>query len=54
VPKFAIWNPIDLGYAATQVAAQLARDVKPDDGKQISLGRVGAVTFDAVGVGAMA
>ena len=54
VPKFAIWNPIDLGYAATQVAAQLARDAKPEDGKEISLGRVGAVTFDADGVGAMA
>nr|WP_161809993.1 rhamnose ABC transporter substrate-binding protein [Steroidobacter agaridevorans] len=54
VPKFAIWNPIDLGYAATQVAAQLARDANPEDGTEISLGRVGAVTFDADGVGAMA
>src|SRR5688572_14814985 len=44
VPKFAIWNPIDLGYATTQVAAQLARGAKPE-GQEISLGRVGAVTF---------
>ena len=29
-------------------------DANPEDGKEISLGRVGAVTFDADGVGAMA
>lgn len=54
VPKFAIWNPIDLGYAATQVAARLARGEKPENGQPISLERVGTVTFDADGVGAMA
>lgn len=54
VPKFAIWNPIDLGYATTQVAVRLARGEKPDSGQQISLERVGSVTFDADGVGAMA
>jgi rhamnose transport system substrate-binding protein len=54
VPKFAIWNPIDLGYAATQVAARLARGEKAENGQQISLERVGTVTFDADGVGAMA
>jgi rhamnose transport system substrate-binding protein len=53
VPKFAIWNPIDLGYATTQVAAQLARGTKPES-QDISLGRVGSVTFDANGIGAMA
>ncbi|HEY0943495.1 MAG TPA: rhamnose ABC transporter substrate-binding protein [Steroidobacter sp.] len=52
VPKFAIWNPIDLGYAATQVAAHLARGETPDSG--LSLERIGTVTFDADGVGAMA
>lgn len=36
VPKFAIWNPIDLGYATTQVAVRLARGEKPDNGQQIS------------------
>ncbi len=25
VPKFAIWNPIDLGYSTTQIAVRLAR-----------------------------
>ena len=25
VPKFAIWNPIDLGYSTTQIATRLAR-----------------------------
>jgi rhamnose transport system substrate-binding protein len=54
VPKFAIWNPIDLGYATTQVAARLARGEKADNGQPISLERVGTVTFDASGVGAMA
>lgn len=54
VPKFAIWNPIDLGYATTQVAARLARGEKPENGQPISLERIGSVTFDADGVGAMA
>lgn len=57
VPKFAIWNPIDLGYSTTQVAAFLARGGKVDLTKfdqAISLGRVGSVTFDGNGVGAMA
>lgn len=52
VPKFAIWNPIDLGYATTQIAARLVRGEKPENG--ISMERVGTVTFDADGVGAMA
>lgn len=51
VPKFAIWNPIDLGYSATQVAVQLARG--GDAGKPVSMGRMGEVTFAADGVGAM-
>ena len=54
VPKFAIWNPIDLGYATTQVAARLVRGEKADGGQPISLQRVGSVTFDADGIGAMA
>jgi rhamnose transport system substrate-binding protein len=54
VPKFAIWNPIDLGYATTQIAARLARGESAGDGQQISVERVGSVTFDADGVGAMA
>lgn len=51
VPKFAIWNPIDLGYATTQIAARLARGEKPESG--LSMERMGTVTFDSDGVGAM-
>ncbi len=51
VPKFAIWNPIDLGYSAMQIAVQLARG--GDAGKPLSMGRMGEVTFAADGVGAM-
>jgi len=51
VPKFAIWNPIDLGYTATQVAVQLARGA--DVSKPVPAGRMGGVTFGADGVGAM-
>jgi rhamnose transport system substrate-binding protein len=54
VPKFAIWNPIDLGFATTQVAARLVRGESAAEGRQISMDRVGTVTFDAEGVGAMA
>jgi rhamnose transport system substrate-binding protein len=51
VPKFAIWNPIDLGYATTQIAVRLARGV--DATKPIPTGRMGEVVFAADGVGAM-
>ena len=51
VPKFAIWNPIDLGYSITQVAVNLARG--SDVAKPVSMGRMGEVTFAADGVGAM-
>jgi rhamnose transport system substrate-binding protein len=51
VPKFAIWNPIDLGYATTQIAVRLARGA--DATKPVSTGRMGEVTFAADGIGAM-
>ena len=51
VPKFAIWNPIDLGYSTTQIAARLARG--GDVSQPVSMGRMGEVTFAADGVGAM-
>lgn len=51
VPKFAIWNPIDLGYAATQVAVRLARGESAE--QPVSMQRLGTVTFDANGIGAM-
>jgi rhamnose transport system substrate-binding protein len=52
VPKFAIWNPIDLGYSTTQIAVRLARG--EGEGGPIYMGRMGEVTFAADGVGAMA
>jgi rhamnose transport system substrate-binding protein len=51
VPKFAIWNPIDLGYTTMQVATQLARG--GNLAKPVPTGRMGDVTFGADGVGAM-
>jgi len=51
VPKFAIWNPIDLGYSTMQVATRLARGA--DVTKPVTTGRMGEVTFGADGVGAM-
>lgn len=54
VPKFAIWNPIDLGYATTHIASHLARGEMPSESPGLSIGRVGNVSFDSQGVGAMA
>jgi rhamnose transport system substrate-binding protein len=51
VPKFAIWNPIDLGYSTMQVATRLARG--GDVTQPVPTGRMGAVSFGADGVGAM-
>jgi rhamnose transport system substrate-binding protein len=51
VPKFAIWNPIDLGYSTTQVAARLARGASATE--PIPTGRMGEVVFGPDGVGAM-
>ncbi len=51
VPRFAIWNPVDLGYSITQIATRLARGEDPH--KPIYMGRMGEVTFGADGVGAM-
>jgi rhamnose transport system substrate-binding protein len=51
VPKFAIWNPIDLGYSTMQIATRLARG--DDPAKPVYMGRMGEVTFGQDGVGAM-
>jgi len=51
VPKFAIWNPVDLGYSTMQIATRLARGDDPQ--KPVYMARMGEVTFDADGVGAM-
>jgi len=51
VKSFAIWNPIDLGYAVTYAAHEY---VKGKAGGTVSLGRVGTVTPDANGEAPMA
>jgi len=51
VPKFAIWNPVDLGYSTMQIATRLARGDDPH--KPVYMARMGEVTFGADGVGAM-
>ncbi len=53
--SFAIWNPVDLGYAVTEIAYHLVKgDAKAVPGATISMGRVGNVTLDANTTGAMA
>jgi len=53
VVSFAIWNPIDLGYAAATLAVELARGEKGGPDTTMKMGRLGDVTFDAEGAGAM-
>ena len=52
IHNFAIWNPIDLGYAATMVAYNLVHDNRTETG--IPMGRMGTLSVDASGNGAMA
>ena len=54
VREFAIWNPIDLGYAATYAAydfVKAAPNAKP--GGSVSAGRMGTIAIDAGGEAAM-
>lgn len=54
VKEFAIWNPIDLGYAATFAANEFVKgkaEAKP--GASVSVGRLGTVTLDAAGEAAL-
>ena len=51
----ALWNPIDLGYSAVQIAYQLAtKKVEAKPGATISIGRVGSITLDDTNSAAMA
>ena len=53
--SFAIWNPIDLGYAATYLSHQLASGkATAGPGATISMGRMGDLTLDDKSEGAMA
>jgi rhamnose transport system substrate-binding protein len=55
VREFAIWNPIDLGYAATYAAYGFIKgDPNAKPGGSVSAGRMGSIALDAKGEGAMA
>ncbi len=53
VKSCAIWNPIDLGYAAVQLATRIARGASAGPGSTVPIGRLGVATFDADGTGPM-
>ncbi len=55
VKQFAIWNPIDLGYAVTYAAYDFVKGA-PDAraGGKIAAGRMGSIAIDAKGEAAMA
>jgi rhamnose transport system substrate-binding protein len=44
--SFAIWNPIDLGYAATELAYNIANGAKAEPGAEIPMGRMGTAKLD--------
>ncbi|MEX0584643.1 MAG: rhamnose ABC transporter substrate-binding protein [Natronospirillum sp.] len=52
VHNFAIWNPIDLGYAATHIAYDLVKGTASDS--EVSMGRLGKGELDEEGNVAMA
>ena len=46
-PQFALWNPIDLGYAAATIAYNLAnKKEEAKAGGELSMGRLGKVKLD--------
>lgn len=51
--SFAIWNPIDLGYAATMLAYNISNGAATDAGASVSMGRMGDATLDETGTAAM-
>jgi rhamnose transport system substrate-binding protein len=54
-PQFALWNPIDLGYAATTIAYNLATGKETAvAGGELSMGKLGKVTLDDTLSGPMA
>ncbi len=52
--SFAIWNPIDLGYAATMISYNLINGAQAKPGAEIPMGRMGSVKLDENTEGAMA
>ncbi|KQV82434.1 ABC transporter substrate-binding protein [Massilia sp. Root351] len=54
VREFAIWNPIDLGYAATYAAYDFVKAApNAKAGGSVSAGRMGTIAIDANGEAAM-
>ncbi|WP_265975228.1 rhamnose ABC transporter substrate-binding protein [Brucella intermedia] len=52
--EFAIWNPIDLGYSATQIAYHLVKgDADGQPGSEIEAGRMGKIKIGDNGEAAM-
>jgi rhamnose transport system substrate-binding protein len=52
--EFAIWNPIDLGYSATQIAYRLVKgEADGAPGSEIEAGRMGKIKVDENGEAAM-
>jgi rhamnose transport system substrate-binding protein len=51
--SFAIWNPIDLGYAATMLAYNINAGAETGAGAVIPMGRMGSATLDDTGSAAM-
>jgi rhamnose transport system substrate-binding protein len=53
--EFAIWNPIDLGYSATQIAYRLVKkETEGKPGSEINAGRMGKIKIGENGEAAMA
>ncbi len=52
--SFAIWNPIDLGYAATYLADDLIKGAKAAPGAELPMGRMGKAKLDSGNEAAMA
>ena len=50
----ALWNPIDLGYSAVQLAHQLIEGKEASPGATFSIGKVGEITLDDSSSAAMA
>lgn len=45
-PKFALWNPVDLGYLTTYVTHRLiAKEIKGEAGEKFTAGRLGEYTI---------
>ena len=51
--SFAIWNPIDLGYAATMLAYNINKGAPTDAGASVPMGRMVSATLDGSGSAAM-